>query len=620
MIRPRDLLATPGFFGRKTDVEWKSDISVSLMHSAEVQHRCSRLMRKNIDIKFGSVKKYCDFSGQSYHRILSVLNGYVPISIRDIGQAVTLLGLSVEFIDQYSKTASDFASNTFVRDVVGAFYTPDDIALFMIDKVGIRSASSALEPSFGDGAFLRALRDRGMASEKVVGCEIDPAACEFALSEQLLDEDGLHKGDFIDYKGGHCFDAVVGNPPYVRLRSLKKDRVQSIINTTTKILGTDIGRESSLWLPFLIKAVSHVGDGGSIAFVLPFEITYVKYARSAWEYLGKNFKTIEVLRCKERLFEGILQDVVLFFAKGKGGSTSTVNYLCYETKHNLVQGISSINESVSLEGICAGDRVFQEALVDRGFLKSLGSSPYVLSARDEAAFRIGYVCGNKRFFHPDKETIKKYNISNDTLWRSISSSRQLSKTGLYTSANDSGERLWIPGQTISDGESRYIKFGEKDKVNEGYKCRIRDPWWRVPGIQIPDAIMSVFGGIPRVIVNDDGKVVSNSLLGIYTHTSSSEMFCETWYSMLTVLSIELQIHFLGGGVLVAVPNEAGSVWKLKSKLGKGLLLEKIDSCLKAGAVMDAYRASDELLKDIFGSDALSLMEKSVNLLREWRKS
>lgn len=344
------------------------------------------------------------------------------------------------------------------------------------------------------------------------------------------------------------------------------DERKEIQAISSSILGKPVGEECSLWLPFLLKSISHLQTHGALAFVLPYDFTYVKYARNTWEYLGKNFESVEILRSKERIFDDILQDVVLLLAFNKGGMTKSIQYECFESNADLLTNNSSIDKRLSISEIVNGKRVFQKALVSDDVLDFLESAPFLTRAGNEASFHIGYVCGNKDFFHPDEKTIEKYLLPYGSLHASVISSRQVGKAGFRTSEMISSEKLWLPNDELTPGELQYVSYGEKNGVNKGYKCRIRDPWWKVPSVKEPDAIISVFGSAPRVILNDSKWTFSNSLLGAYMNDSiNAEDFCLSWYSPITLLSIELEIHSLGGGVLIAVPQETSNVRKIASQ-------------------------------------------------------
>lgn len=617
-MRPKDLLANPKQFGRAAEAIWRQGVDSDLLDSAVFQHRFSYEMRARIKQTYGNLKNYCSATGQSYQRIGQVLRGDVVFSGKDIGAASANLGISMTFAPSNNEPHV-LAARTDAQDVMGAFYTPDEVSRYMVEQIATKEEGEFLEPSFGDGSFLRAIKAVTGTASHITACEIDPAACKQALKTGLLSDSQLFPHSFFDLPTQKRYRYVVGNPPYVRLRSLGIKERLGLLKTSEEILGSRVGEECSEWLPFLLKATTHLKKEGSLALVLPFDFTYVKYAQKVWGFLGSNFGSIKVLRSKERIFEDILQDVILLFADDKGDTTDYVSYKCFESRADLVLGHPAIEANVIIKDIANGERSFQKAMVPKDVVEFIESSPYFVRASQEASFHIGYVCGNKAFFHPSQTEVDTYSIPSESLRCSVVSSRQLGGTGLRTSELPKNDMLWLPSSQPSATEQKYIKHGEEMQVDTGYKCRIRNPWWKVPVVKTPDAILSVFGSAPRVIINDANWTFSNSLLGAYLADGvESEPFCLTWYSSLTLLSIEIEVHSLGGGVLVAVPGETGKVFKIASQHYSKDAEASIEAALKASNMAAAYMAGDKQLSSLIGQEMTDRIKAAVELLRSWR--
>src|SRR5262245_66120150 len=105
-----------------------------------------------------------------------------------------------------------------LRKARGAFYTPTPVARFIVDWA-VRSADDdVLEPSCGEAVFLHEVGIRGTRRGRVVGVELH---ADSALeSERGLRREGIaatiHAGDFFQHSEFDTYDAVIGNPPYVR--------------------------------------------------------------------------------------------------------------------------------------------------------------------------------------------------------------------------------------------------------------------------------------------------------------------------------------------------------------------------------------------------------------------
>jgi hypothetical protein len=94
------------------------------------------------------------------------------------------------------------------RDELDRYYTPPELAAFLVGLLPIEAGVRVLEPSVGGGAFLRAVQDR-VPSADLVAIDVDPGAAGLALARQSF------VGDFLtDDRPTHGIDWTIGNPPY----------------------------------------------------------------------------------------------------------------------------------------------------------------------------------------------------------------------------------------------------------------------------------------------------------------------------------------------------------------------------------------------------------------------
>lgn len=152
------------------------------------------------------------------------------------------------------------------RDVenLGQVFTPPGVVELMLGLC--RNSGRVLEPSAGDGAFLKALQARG---RDCTGIEIDARVAP----------EGALVRDFFSYPLKEQFDTIIGNPPYVRY--------QDIPESTRQRLKSDLfdGR-SNLFLFFIEKCVRHLKPGGELVFIVPREFIKLTAAKklNAWLY------------------------------------------------------------------------------------------------------------------------------------------------------------------------------------------------------------------------------------------------------------------------------------------------------------------------------------------------
>ncbi|MCW3051287.1 MAG: putative site-specific modification DNA-methyltransferase, partial [Chthonomonadales bacterium] len=456
----------------------------------------------------------------------------------------------------------NLASNAAVRRLTGVYYTPSTAAEFMTDWLVRYDGEHVMEPSFGEGIFLHSVgataTRRGFNRVQVTGIEIDPAALQREGREHSPIREKLCYGDFL---GVNPFpvQAVIGNPPYVRLRHLPDEQRQRATETARVVMGHPMEPSGSVWMPFVLHAIRFLEKGGRMALVLPYELTYVRYARPLWNVLRNHFGSLRVIRTHERLFPDILQDVVLLLADEHGGQTDQVQYQAFERVNDLLEDRPVVNTPIIVEDLLQGGRPFLEALLGADLRRLLRTriANMTLPARDLVTFNIGYVSGDKGFFHPDPATVEKYSLPATSLYPSLTSTRSIRGGGLRTATieADQMERLFLPGgSAVTQGEQSYIQWGEETEVSQRYKCQVRTPWYIVPGIRTPDVILSVFSERPVLLINDAGCFASNSLLCGFIRGATTEEIATRWYTSLTLLQCELQVHALGGGVMVVIPG------------------------------------------------------------------
>jgi adenine-specific DNA-methyltransferase len=151
---------------------------------------------------------------------------------------------------------------TDTLDIVrkGQVFTPPAVVAQMLSLR--KNRGRVLEPSCGDGAFLKALPE-------AIALEVDTTIAPPAA----------HIMDFFAYPETEKFDTVIGNPPYVRSRD--------VLPETARLLTSQLlDGHANLYLHFIEKCVRHLNPGGELIFITPRDFLKSTGARqlNAWLY------------------------------------------------------------------------------------------------------------------------------------------------------------------------------------------------------------------------------------------------------------------------------------------------------------------------------------------------
>jgi hypothetical protein len=184
-----------------------------------------------------------------------------------------------------------------------------------------------------------------------------------------------------------------------------------------------------------------------------------------------------------------------------------------------------------------------------------------------------------------------------------------------------GERVYLfytDGKDASDLPEcvrDYVRSGEEEGVSAGYKCSIREPWYKVPGVWAPDCFLyRQIYDFPRIVLNK-AKAASTDTIHRVKCKSRPRAFLTNFYTFLSAASAEIEGRSYGGGVLELEPTEAERVL-VPAELRAGLPPTEIDSLIRRGRFKEALAQNSKLVLQ----DGLGLSARDCNALaRIWRK-
>lgn len=490
----------------------------------------------------------------------------------------------------------------------GGYYTPKEIVEFLVSWVMNQETitSSILEPSAGDGAFIDGLLMNDFNGEVIAIELIEEEANKIAKKIEGRLNFNILNMDFYDYyeevrnQSYLEFDAVIGNPPYIRYQYLTDDQR----NYQGDILlnnGLEPNKLINAWVAFVVASIELLKSGGHIALVLPTDLLQVGYAKQLRKFLFNNLSMMTIVTFQELVFEGIQQDVVLLLGEKREDKYKASNEHFLRILH--VDSINELTNELLKEPYMAYEEYESDKWTkfylnreDREFYEGLYSEKTV-RATDFAKIEVGVTTGNNNFFAITDSVLKENQLEN---YRIPLLGRSVDTFGLFYTVDDhhynarDGKKVWLldfNGKKLSGLAKRYISEGERNGENVGYKLSLRKRWYDVPSIWRPDAfLLRRIGAYPKLVANQVEATSTDTFHRIKFACNVDEFkFYFLFYSSITLLSFELEGRIFGGGALEVLPGDMKNIKlpQAKDDLPYQLLTNELDYKLRQGECIES---------------------------------
>jgi tRNA1(Val) A37 N6-methylase TrmN6 len=527
------------------------------------------------------------------------------------------------------------------RKARGAFFTPPALCGYLARWAVRDAADRVLEPSCGEAAFLLALAEQ----LGVLAARVDPAGP--GRVEGRLDGVELHRAsavqaravlaaaglmtrirvaDFLEVEPEPVYDAVVGNPPYVRYQDFSGE-ARTRGRQAALRAGVRLTNLASSWAAFTVHAALFLRPGGRLALVLPAELLSVNYAAQVREFLMRRFARVRLVLFGERVFPGVQEEVVLLLAEGTGPTDHCELVQVRDVDELLARGVevAGVGAGVSRWRPDSTRGKWTPAMIPADALDAYAAAvdhPGLTTLHSWGETTLGAVTGNNRFFALSPQQVAGLGLDaeRDLLPLSPPGSRHLRGLALtgeaWAALGEHGRATWLfrPGETPSRAASGYIRGGRADGVDTAYKCRVRTPWWRVPIVPPADLLLTYMNAdTPRLTANAARVHHLNSVHGVYLRSglrrTGAQLLPVASLNSITLLGAETVGRAYGGGMLKLEPREADllPVPSIEAVTAARAALQRIRPVvaaeLAAGQLLDAVARVDRaLLVDTLGLD------------------
>ena len=513
----------------------------------------------------------------------------------------------------------------------GSFYTPPIICNFILKwAMNGNNKMDILEPSAGDGAFLRAIESNKYSYNSVTAIEIEETEAKKAALTPLKQFRVLNM-DFHDYfnETEDRYDLVVGNPPFIRYQyfdNSQQDAAEKIFEKAK----LKYSRLSNPWVSFVVGSSLLLKEKGKIGFVLPAEILQVSYAAEIRNFLAHFFNKIVLVSFRRLVFPSVQQDVVLLLCEKCDIGDHLIEHIELENSSDLETAAIEYFKKPSKKIDFASNK-WTFYFLDQSeinFIEGLVKSEHISKLGKFAKVEVGMTTGANKYFTVPKEIVDKYDLS-EYSYPMVGRSVQLQSV-IFT-ANDwkknveSGARsfmLLFPTMWEVSKNWRamdYINLGIKEHINDKYyKTSIRAEWQIIPSAKISQLLFQRRNNIfPKFVLNSANAYTTDTMHRVNVKNGiNPEALVASYYNSLSLATGEISGRSYGGGALELMPNETENIL-IPYREDNAEILGDIDKMFRQGKSIEEILSFTDpiILSEGYGFSSKEIM--SAN--RIWKK-
>ena len=494
----------------------------------------------------------------------------------------------------------------------GGYYTPDLMARFLAGWVA-QAGPRLLEPSCGDGAILKHL---AAASLETTGVELVADEAEKARQYATVHESDLF--EWLDQRAEQRWDGVAGNPPYIRFGNWPETLREPALRLLQDA-GLKPSRLTNAWVPFVVAATRAAREGGRVGLVLPAELLQVGYAAQLRQYLVDHFTELTVVTFRRLVFDGILQEVVLFLGV-RGTGPAHIRTCHLDDTASLA--------TAALDGPAAPalrhdhekwtKYFLLPEQIDALRLARTGGGLTLLS--DWAEVDVGIVTGRNSFFTmtgPEAHARGIRDLCVPLVARSAQIPGLVYDQDAFREQEAIGTRCLLLNADATHAKhpplTAYVQDGEAESVHTGYKCSIRKPWWRTPSVWTPDAFMlRQIHTHPKIVINESEATTTDTVHRVRTKPGTDvRQLAVAYFNSATFAFCEVMGRNYGGGIHELEPREAEALPVPAATLADPDMILDLDRLIRLGKIEKALDIADQALL----IDGLGWTRNQVMLVR-----
>jgi adenine-specific DNA-methyltransferase len=187
------------------------------------------------------------------------------------------------------------------KNKYGQYFTPKVVADFMVSLADISANSKILEPSCGEGIFLKILQQKGY--NNLTAYEIDhDLATEFPF---------VRYESFVSANIDDKFDLIIGNPPYIRWKNLEDELKQEL--SLNPIWNKYFNSLCDYLYIFILKSIELLNENGQLIFICPEYWMNTTHSITLRNYMVQHGYFEEIYHFNETpIFDKVTVSIVIF--------------------------------------------------------------------------------------------------------------------------------------------------------------------------------------------------------------------------------------------------------------------------------------------------------------------
>jgi len=483
----------------------------------------------------------------------------------------------------------------------GGFYTPKPIANFILKwALNGNETYDIIEPSVGDGSFLRQIKENQFEYNSITAIEINEIEAEKTRNIPLHNTTVL-TGDFFSYCNSteKLFDLAIGNPPFVRYQFFDKEQRAEAEKIFVKA-GLHYSKLTNPWVPFVVGSSLLLKEKGKLGFVMPAEMLQVAYAKQLRNFLAHFYNKINIISFRKLVFPSIQQEVILLLCEKNGNGSHLIEHIELENTDELqtidVNKLKCPEKKIDFKSNKWTFYFLDQKEID--FIEKLLHHRTILTLRSYVTVEVGMTTGSNSFFTVPLSIVNEYQLqeyAKPMVGRSVQVSgiiftkedwKENIKAGARAYFLDFPNRKEIEKNRLA---FEYIKQGEREGIHKGYKCRIRDEWQIMPSAWVSGALFTRRNNVyPRLIINQAKAYTTDTMHRVTVNKDTKllnlerinlEALVASYYNSLSLAFAEICGRSHGGGALELMPNEVEDVL-LPYDEGNAKILNQIDRMMR----------------------------------------